>query len=259
MRNLNRLLSTLAAATLLLVACGGDNGSSSTGTTAEQASSEVVNRSASAYDTSCPDRGSQTFRGYIINGLPRDIALSVPRNSWNCDYWSGVSTPGGVFDGKTLVSGGRYPFRLEPSRHGNSNSSASFTVQLTGRWFENLTEVLIDGESELATKIYYGSYFGEDDGSAMPDSVAPKNQDQGEIWRGTPGCTFLPITSAPSSWRDTPTYQVVDAFAFARKTTSVYRTTMFIVDKGRIGLLFNDENMTADRDRRCGYIRPSGT
>jgi hypothetical protein len=251
-RDLNRLLSTLAAATLLLVACGGDNGSSNTGAKAEQASSEVVNRSASADDTSCPEKGSRAFRGYIINGLPRDIQLSVPRNSWNCRDWSGVSTPGGVFDGKTLVSGGRYPYRLEVSDHGFLDEKASFTVQLTGRWLENSTEVLIGGESKLIAT--YNVSDGED--PVPDDALAPRNQHQGEKWRGSRICTFLPITSAPSSWRDTPTYQVFDAFAFAGKTTSVFKTTMFIVDQGRIGLVFTNEAVTFTRNpRHCGYIK----
>ncbi len=246
-RDLNRLLSTLAAATLLLVACGGDNGSSSTGATAEQASSEVVNRSASADDTSCPDQGSRNFPGYIINGLPRDIQLSVPRNSWNCDEWSGVSTPGGVFDGKTLVSGGRYPFRLEPAPR-----TSKFTIQMTGRWLENSTEVLIGGESKLMTVVNSGRIS-----DVYPWSIRPRDLGQTETWRGESGCRFLPITSAPSSWRDTPTYQVFDAVTFARKTTISYMTAMFIVDKGRIGLLFTDGTPHSKEDRYCGRTSSS--
>jgi hypothetical protein len=252
-RDLNRLLSTLAAATLLLVACGGDNGSSNTGAKAEQASSEVVNRSASADDTSCPEKGSRAFRGYIINGLPRDIQLSVPRNSWNCRDWSGVSTPGGVFDGKTLVSGGRYPYRLEVSDHGFLDEKASFTVQLTGRWLENSTEVLIGGESKLMTVVNTGRVS-----DVNHYSIRPRDLGQTETWRGESGCRFLPITSAPSSWRDTPTYQVFDAVTFARKTTISYMTTMFIVDQGRIGLVFTNEAVTFTKNpRHCGYTTSS--
>jgi hypothetical protein len=53
-------------------------------------------------------------------------------------------------------------------------------------------------------------------------------------WRGSGSCTFVPITTALRSWSDTP---VNDVFEAVRQINTAM-ATMFIVDRGRIGLLY---------------------
>ncbi|MFZ9668278.1 MAG: hypothetical protein ACO3CR_00285 [Solirubrobacterales bacterium] len=51
----------------------------------------------------------------MFNAVPRSYSmrLSVPQDSYDCFDWSGVSTPGRAFDGKSISRGYPEPFRLE--------------------------------------------------------------------------------------------------------------------------------------------------
>lgn len=69
-----------------------------------------------SYDTSCPEKwNTETSRGSIFNAVPGSYSMkiSVPRDSYDCADWSGVSTPGRAFDGKSISIGYPGSFRLE--------------------------------------------------------------------------------------------------------------------------------------------------
>lgn len=72
-------------------------------------------RDASAPGTSCSEQKSLETHMAFVNDLDTKISLDVPRSSWSCDGWSGVSTPG-VFDGAAVGPSGRYERRLEVAR-----------------------------------------------------------------------------------------------------------------------------------------------
>lgn len=246
---LKRPLLVLTVTALGLTACGGDTGSSRTDASSDVSGSDVVDRSASADGTSCPERRSLTFDGYIINGLPRGFSLLVPRESWKCDDWSGVSTPGKVFNGMYLIAGARTPFRLE----GALDNNAEFTLRIDGRWMENLTEVLVGGDSRLVAEVWQRKIELQRF-SQLSAAYGTKS----EKWRGSGKCTFLPITPAPSSWGNTPVREVFDAFADVYVGRNLFTTTMLIVDKGRIGLVFTDAYQTSDARDLCDSPRPTG-
>jgi hypothetical protein len=147
-----RLLVVSTVAAIGLTACGGDAGSSSSGVPVQETNLDDVARSASADGTSCPEKTSSAFRGHIMNGLPRDISLSVPRNEWTCYDWSGVSTPGHVLDGMYLVSGARHQFRLEVA------GNAPFTLGFDGQWMENFTETLVSGNIDSESSANPGAW-----------------------------------------------------------------------------------------------------
>jgi hypothetical protein len=214
-------LLTLAA--VGLTACGSGNSGSAAGENAAEASSnEVVNREASSDDTSCPEQTSQTFEGYIINGLPVPVTLSVPRNNWICEDWSGASTPGRVFNGKVVQAGERHYFGLELRFWVTGN----FTLGSKAIGYEGVDQVVMEGETRL--KAFLKS----------ETRLEPADGVQQEPWLGSSTCRFVPIATAPrewkGSWRDTAPYEVFEAFL----GVDPIHSTMFVVYKGRIGLVF---------------------
>jgi hypothetical protein len=238
-----RLLSFLTLAAFGLTACGSGNSSSNAGeNTAEASVNEVVNREAGSDDTSCPEKSSQKFEGHIINGLPVPVTLSVPRNSWICEDWSGVSTPGGVFNGKVLQAGERHPFRLEI----HFEAFGYFTLRSTSIGYEGVDQVVMEGDSRLLA-------------IGGPNWILiPGERNKSEQWLGSGSCSFVPIATAPreskGSWRDTAPYEVFEAFW----KINTAKATMFIVYKGRIGLLFAEyAAIIKTKDHLCGFPKPS--
>jgi hypothetical protein len=234
-----RLLSFLTLAAVGLTACGSGNSGSNAGeNTAEASSNEVVDREAGSDDTSCPEQSSKMFVGHIINGLPVPVTLSAPRNSWICDDWSGVSTPGGVFNGKVLEPGERHPFRLEIHR----NASGYFTLGSKAIGYEGVDQVVMEGDTRLMA------------GGQIDWQLEHHERAQQEPWFRSGRCFFVPIATAPrewkGSWRDTAPYEAFEAFLGVDDTT---KATMFIVYKGRIGLLFiwHPGLKEANRDGFC--------
>jgi hypothetical protein len=228
-----RVLSFLTLAAVGLTACGSGNSASNAGeNTADASGNEVVNREAGSDDTSCPERISDRFNGRIINGLPVPVTLSVPRNSWICWDWSGVSTPGGVLNGKVLQADERHPFRLEQSK----NYGANFTLGFKTIGYEGVDQVVIEGETRMMVDVNQDPQFSPGGGVKQ------------EPWLGARSCPFVPIATAPSSWRDTIPYDVFEAFF----GISPGAATMFIVYKGRIGLVFVMWNWVKDWDSFCG-------
>ena len=68
----------------------------------------------------------------FVNDLDTKISLDVPRSSWSCDGWSGVSTPG-VLDGAAVGPSGRYERRLEVARGFEGNAlirRTTFTLKI---------------------------------------------------------------------------------------------------------------------------------
>jgi hypothetical protein len=234
-----RLLSFLTLAAVGLTACGSGNSSSNAGENAAEASvNEVVNRAAGSDDTSCPEQTSHTFEGHIINGLPVPVTLSVPRNSWICEDWSGGSTPGGVLNDKVVQAGERHYFRLELVL----DAIANFTLGSKAIGYEGVDQVVMEGETRLkafARKVWW---------------MKPADGVQQEPWLGSTHCRFVPIATAPrewkGSWRDTAPYEVFEAFFGITASAA----TMFIVYQGRIGLVFIDYLSLEERQRDtfCG-------
>jgi hypothetical protein len=228
---------TLAA--VGLTACGSGNSGSNAGeNTAEASVNEVVNREAGSDDASCPEQPSQTFEGYIINGLPVPVTLSVPRNSWICEHWSGVSTPGAVFNGKVVQAGESLAYRLEI----HDRAKGNFTLSSKAIGYEGVDQVVMEGDTRL---------------KAVARSVwrmKPADGVQQEPWLGSTKCPFVPIATAPrewkGSWRDTAPYEVFDAFLGIASGKSA----MFVVYQGRIGLVFIDYPWLREghKDGFCG-------
>lgn len=218
------LLSVVTVAVAGLVACSGDDRTGPDDTieaTVEQANPDAgVTREAGADDTSCPEKRSEAFYLHLINGLPRALTLSAPRNGWTCDDWSGVSTPGRAFDNTMLESGERYRFRLER----RTNPVGRFTLGVKGFGYEGSDQVSIEGETRAQMEILPRS------GGVLEPWVGVV----AEQWKGVSYCRFVPLATAPSSWGDTPVAEITDAFRGIDKSLSA----MFIVDSGRIGLLY---------------------
>jgi hypothetical protein len=62
----------------------------------------------------------------------------------------------------------------------------------------------------------------------------------------------VPITTAPSSWSDTPVNDVFEMLWQIKTATA----TMFIVDRGRIGLLCPEYAAIIEtKDHLCGFPR----
>jgi hypothetical protein len=170
------------------------------------------------------------------------VTLSVPRNSWICEDWSGVSTPGGVFNGTVVEPGSKHPFRLELHR----NAVGNFILRFEGIEERSLNAAAIAGEAELTalTRTNWSLYPRE-----RSQTAALR-----EKWRGSYTCYFVPLAAAPNSWGDTPVSEVFDAFAGIHQD----RATMFIVEQGRVGLLFAGWAGGGDKTNLCGTPKPSG-
>lgn len=105
-RNLLRTVALGAAALQLslgLAACGSSDPSA--GSTAAR---------EAAGGTSCPEQtGSDANYFTFMNDLDTDVTLVVPRDSWSCAGYSGVSTPGNL-DGRVIGHPGPQPrIRME--------------------------------------------------------------------------------------------------------------------------------------------------
>ena len=113
------LAATLASGAVLgLSACGSGDTASTT-------------KDASSPGASCPEQKSLETYIVVANDLDHGVALDVPRGSWSCDGYSGVSTPG-VFDGVTVRSQ-PYKRRVEVVRGPGGDAlirSTAFTLKL---------------------------------------------------------------------------------------------------------------------------------
>jgi len=111
-----KLTSALSIVTLafILAGCGG---SQSADTPAP--STQVVREAAVAFKPdkgTCTERGpSYTYRNGIVNTLP--FAIRLDAGEYDCNDWSGQSTPGHAFTGKILQPGETLDFVLEPVKY----------------------------------------------------------------------------------------------------------------------------------------------
>ncbi len=108
----------IAGSALGLAACGsGDTASTAT--------------RAAAGDTACPERrGSQARYLTVMNDLDTDVTLEVPRGSWKCSGYSGVSTPGAL-DGRAVGHPGPQPrMRLETVFGETTWGNTAFTLKV---------------------------------------------------------------------------------------------------------------------------------
>ena len=95
----------IAGSALGVAACGsGDTASTSGGVAStSDGTASTVRRAASAEtETVCPEDTSDARYLTIRNDLPTTITLDVPRSSWNCEFFSGFSTPA-TLDGRTVA------------------------------------------------------------------------------------------------------------------------------------------------------------
>lgn len=119
------LAATLASGAVLgLSACG-------SGDTAPPTSPTTAATRAAAGGTSCPEQGGSQAR-YItfMNDLDTDVTLGVPRASWKCDGYSGVSTPGNL-DGRLIGHPGPQPrVRMEVEFGQYSWGDTAFTLNV---------------------------------------------------------------------------------------------------------------------------------
>jgi hypothetical protein len=107
--------SLIAGSALGLGACGsGEPASTST--------------RAAAGGATCPEqRGSDTNYFTFMNDLDTDVTLVVPRDSWTCEGYSGVSTPGSL-DGRVIGHPGPQPrIRMESY---DSGAVTRFTMSI---------------------------------------------------------------------------------------------------------------------------------
>lgn len=117
--------SLIAGSVLGLAACG-------SGDTASTASSAAPTATrAAAGGTSCPEqRGSQARYITFMNDLDTDVTLEVPRASWTCDGYSGVSTPGNL-DGRLVRHPGPQPrVRMEAAFGQSTWGDTAFTLKV---------------------------------------------------------------------------------------------------------------------------------
>ena len=100
------------------------------GSSAKDASTVTVDRQAAGAlgDTkTCPEQSpSFTYRSKIVNQLPSPIMLKA--GQYDCNDWSGVSTPGKAFTGKIIQPGETMSFTLEPRR----NVNRAWTMEFLG-------------------------------------------------------------------------------------------------------------------------------
>jgi hypothetical protein len=123
-RRRSRVAAGAAAMGAVVIALAG------CGASATDASTAAVERQASGAmpDTkTCPEQSpSFTYRSKIVNRLPSPIMLMA--GQYDCNDWSGASTPGKVFTGKIIQPGETLSFSLEPRR----NVSRAWTMEFVG-------------------------------------------------------------------------------------------------------------------------------
>ena len=107
----------MGAITLAAAGCGsGDSGDTTT-------------RAAAAGST-CPEQRSGAQYFTFMNDLDTDITLDVPRFSWSCDGYSGVSTPGNL-SGTVIAHASAHPrIRMETSFSERSYADTAFTMAI---------------------------------------------------------------------------------------------------------------------------------
>ena len=121
--------ATIAGAAVLalgvgLAACG----SSEPATTASTA---TTSRGAAA-DTTCPEQTWSSANYFtFMNDLDTDVTLRVPRNSWSCDGYSGVSTPGNL-DGRVIGHPGPQPRIRMESYESRPDTDFTLSFQAAG-------------------------------------------------------------------------------------------------------------------------------
>lgn len=116
-----------SGAALGLSACG----SGDTASTASSTSTATTPTRAATGGTSCPEqRGSQARYITFMNDLDTDVTLEVPRASWKCDGYSGVSTPGNL-DGRLIRHPGPQPrIRMEVAFGEYTWPDTAFTLKV---------------------------------------------------------------------------------------------------------------------------------
>lgn len=113
------LAAALASGAVLGVAACGSGDTASTSTR------------AAADGTSCKEQ-SGTFARYItfMNDLDTDVTLEVPRSSWTCEGYSGVSTPGNL-NGRVIGHPGPQPrIRMETVSDSQPWDTTRFTLNV---------------------------------------------------------------------------------------------------------------------------------
>lgn len=106
---------------IALAGCGASATDASTVTVERQAASAMPDTKA------CPEQSpSFTYRSKIVNQLPSPIMLEA--GQYDCNDWSGVSTPGQVFTGKIIQPGETMSFALEPRK----NVNRAWTMEFVG-------------------------------------------------------------------------------------------------------------------------------
>ncbi len=124
-----------------------------------------------------------------MSRLPVPVTLSAPRNSWICEDWSGVSTPGGVFNGTVVEPGSKHPFRLELHR----NAAGNFILRVEGIEERSLNAAAIAGEAELTaiTRTNWALYPRKDRKRRRQDQPVRYPKAIGCVTiRPSPSCTF---------------------------------------------------------------------
>jgi len=113
-------LALAAGLALGLAGCGSDGSPTTAGA-----------REAAA-DTTCPaQRGFSDNYFTFMNDLDTDVTLVVPRDSWSCDGFSGVSTPGNL-SGRVIGHPGPQPrIRMESHDEG-PGTRFTMTIQAAG-------------------------------------------------------------------------------------------------------------------------------
>lgn len=87
---------------------------------------------AGADATSCGEkRSSGTYYFTFMNDLDADVTLEVPRDSWSCDGYSGVSTPGAL-NGRTIGFPGAQP-RIRMETAPGEPTQSAFTLVIKAR------------------------------------------------------------------------------------------------------------------------------
>lgn len=83
---------------------------------------------AAAAGSTCPEQRSGAQYFTFMNDLDTDVTLDVPRDSWSCDGYSGVSTPGNL-SGRVIGHPGAQPrIRMETSFGERSYRDTAFRM-----------------------------------------------------------------------------------------------------------------------------------
>lgn len=101
------------ALTFVLSACSGSQTSND-----PTASPQVTREAAATFkpdSRTCDSQTSYTYRAAIVNRMP--FAIRLDAGEYDCNDWSGVSTPGHAFTGKVLRPGETLEFVLEPAKY----------------------------------------------------------------------------------------------------------------------------------------------